>query len=83
VFSASKVYCLRRKVVCSMVQCRKRPYTVFGLNTTKGEESIVVKDDRILAVDSGDAKQQFTIKHAEVLSPVAGNLEVFVSPFCG
>ena len=65
-----------------MVQCRKRPFTVFALGTEEKKESIIVKDDGILAIDKGDARQQFTIKHAEKLVAAGDELEIFVSPFC-
>ena len=65
-----------------MVKCRKRPFTVFALNTEEKKESIIVKDDEILAIDDGDARQQFTIKHAAKLGDAGDELEIFVSPFC-
>jgi hypothetical protein len=65
-----------------MVRCRKRPFTVFALGTKEKEEKIIVKDSEILAIDTGDARQQFTIKHAEKLGEAGDELEIFVSPFC-
>ena len=68
-----------------MVRSRKRPFMCMAIDTTEDKEKIVVGQEGVkivLAIDEGDARQQFTIMYAAELAPVAGNVEVVVSPFC-
>jgi hypothetical protein len=64
-----------------MEKTRKRLYSVVAVCTEEGKDEVIVRDDKIFAIDDHDAEQILTIQQADKLQPFLGRMQIYCRPF--